>query len=71
MKLDMHVRTLYSGASTTRPLNRIMRESCDSVEGVYRHAKARGMGLVDITPTHVAALMPWVFCACLGAPEVA
>lgn len=49
MKLDTHVHTTHSGYSTIRPLSRVMRESYNSVEGVYRLAKARGMDLVTIT----------------------
>ena len=49
MKLDTHVHTFYSGHSTIRPLDRIMRESYNTPEGVYRRAKARGMNLVAIT----------------------
>lgn len=49
MKLDTHVHTVYSGHSTIKPLTRILRESYNSVEGVYRHARERGMDLVAIT----------------------
>jgi len=49
MKLDTHVHTTHSGYSTIKPLARVMRESYNSVEGVYRLAKARGMDLVTIT----------------------
>jgi predicted metal-dependent phosphoesterase TrpH len=49
VKLDTHVHTVYSGYSTIKPLTRIMRESYNSVESVYRRAKARGMDLVAIT----------------------
>src|SRR5262249_8775686 len=49
MKLDTHVHTVYSGHSTIRPLTRVMRESYNSVEGVYRRARERGMDLVAIT----------------------
>jgi predicted metal-dependent phosphoesterase TrpH len=49
VKLDTHVHTVYSGYSTIRPLARVMRESYNSVEGVYRRAKMRGMDLVAIT----------------------
>ena len=38
-----------SGKSTLRPLDRLLLESYNSVEGVYRTAKARGMDLVAIT----------------------
>jgi len=49
VKLDTHVHTRYSGYSSIKPLNRILRESYNSVETVYRSAKARGMDLVAIT----------------------
>jgi predicted metal-dependent phosphoesterase TrpH len=49
VKLDTHVHTVYSGNSTIRPLSRVLRESYNSVEGVYRRARARGMDLVAIT----------------------
>jgi predicted metal-dependent phosphoesterase TrpH len=49
MRLDAHVHTVYSGYSTIRPLARVMRESYNSVEGVYRRARSRGMDLVAIT----------------------
>lgn len=49
MKLDAHVHTYFSGYSTIGPLRRIMRESYNTPEGVYRTAKARGMDLVAIT----------------------
>jgi predicted metal-dependent phosphoesterase TrpH len=49
VKLDTHVHTVYSGHSTIRPLARIMRESYNSVERVYRSAHDRGMDLVAIT----------------------
>lgn len=49
MKLDTHVHTVYSGRSTIRPLDRILRESYNTPEGVYRRAKARGMDLVAVT----------------------
>ncbi len=49
MKLDAHVHTRYSGYSTLGPLRRIMRESYNHPEDVYRKAKARGMDLVAIT----------------------
>ena len=49
MKADTHVHTLYSGASTIRPLRHLMRESYNTPEAVYRLAKARGMDLVAIT----------------------
>ena len=49
MKLDTHVHTTYSGRSTIRPLDRLMRESYNTPEAVYARAKARGMDLVTIT----------------------
>lgn len=49
MKLDTHVHTSYSGYSTIPSLQRLMRESYNTPEGVYRIAKARGMDLVTIT----------------------
>jgi predicted metal-dependent phosphoesterase TrpH len=49
VRLDTHVHTLHSGYSTIAPLRRVMRESYNSVEGVYRRAKARGMDLVTVT----------------------
>jgi predicted metal-dependent phosphoesterase TrpH len=49
MKLDTHVHTVFSGPSTIWPLRRLMPESYNTPEGVYRRAKARGMDLVAIT----------------------
>jgi predicted metal-dependent phosphoesterase TrpH len=49
VKLDAHVHTVYSGHSTIRPLSRIMRESYNTVDRVYRRARERGMDLVAIT----------------------
>ncbi len=49
MKVDTHVHTVFSGASTIRGLGRLLRECYNSPEGVYRRAKARGMDLVAIT----------------------
>jgi predicted metal-dependent phosphoesterase TrpH len=49
MKLDAHVHTQASGMTTIRPLDRIIRESYNTPERVYRLAKARGMDLVAIT----------------------
>jgi predicted metal-dependent phosphoesterase TrpH len=49
MKLDTHVHTVYSGHSTIKPLTRLMRESYNQVERVYRTARERGMDLVAIT----------------------
>jgi predicted metal-dependent phosphoesterase TrpH len=49
VKLDTHVHTVYSGRSTIRPLDRILRESYNTPEGVYRRAKTRGMDLVAVT----------------------
>jgi len=49
VKLDTHVHTVHSGYSTIKPLHRVMRESYNTVEGVYCRAKSRGMDLVAIT----------------------
>ena len=49
MKLDGHVHTYYSGYSTIYPVHRILKESYNTPEGLYRRAKARGMDLVTIT----------------------
>src|SRR5262245_14953619 len=49
LKLDAHVHTHHSGNTTIYPVNRILRESYNSPEGLYRIAKARGMDLVTIT----------------------
>ena len=49
MRLDPHVHTFFSGATTIYPLSLVMKESYNSPEGVYRRAKARGMDLVTIT----------------------
>jgi predicted metal-dependent phosphoesterase TrpH len=49
LKLDTHVHTTYSGHSTIKPLARVIRESYNSVERVYRIARERGMDLVAIT----------------------
>ncbi len=49
MKVDTHVHTVFSGNSSIHPLRRLLRESYNSPEGVYRRAKARGMDLVAIT----------------------
>lgn len=49
MKLDTHVHTVFSGHSTIPWVSRLMRESYNTPEGVYRRAKARGMDLVAIT----------------------
>jgi predicted metal-dependent phosphoesterase TrpH len=49
VKLDTHVHTFHSGVSTIFPLERVLRESYNAPEAVYRLAKARGMGLVTIT----------------------
>jgi predicted metal-dependent phosphoesterase TrpH len=49
VKLDGHVHTYYSGYSTVYPVHRILKESYNSPEGLYRCAKARGMDLVTIT----------------------
>lgn len=49
MRLDPHVHTTHSGATTIYPLSLIMKECYNTPEGVYRRAKARGMDLVAIT----------------------
>ncbi len=49
MKLDAHVHTLYSGNTTIKYLDRIVRESYSTPERLYRVAKSRGMDLVTIT----------------------
>lgn len=49
MKLDTHVHTVHSGYSSIKPLARVIRESYNSVERVYRCARERGMDLVAIT----------------------
>jgi predicted metal-dependent phosphoesterase TrpH len=49
MRLDTHVHTFHSGHSTIWPLHRLMRESYNTPDAVYRRAKARGMDLVTIT----------------------
>lgn len=49
MKLDAHVHTHYSGNTTIYPINKIVRESYNTPEKLYRIAKARGMDLVTIT----------------------
>ena len=49
MKLDAHVHTHHSGNTTIKPIDRIVKESYNTPEGLYRLAKARGMDLVTIT----------------------
>jgi predicted metal-dependent phosphoesterase TrpH len=49
MKLDAHVHTHYSGNTTIYPISKIVRESYNTPEKLYRLAKARGMDLVTIT----------------------
>lgn len=49
MRLDTHVHSFHSGHSTIWPLHRLMRESHNTPELIYRRAKARGMDLVTIT----------------------
>lgn len=49
MKLDLHVHTHYSGLTTLVPLHRVMKESYNTPESVYRRARGRGMDLVTIT----------------------
>lgn len=55
MKLDTHVHSHYSGYSTIPGLTRLMRESYNTPDGIYRMAKARGMDLVTITDHDVIA----------------
>ena len=49
MKLDTHVHSYHSGHSSIYPLQRILRESYNTPQGVYRVSKARGMDLVTLT----------------------
>jgi predicted metal-dependent phosphoesterase TrpH len=49
VRLDPHVHTRHSGSTTIFPLSRIVLESYNTPEGVYRRAKSRGMDLVAIT----------------------
>lgn len=49
MKLDMHVHTVHSGFTTIWPLQRVVRESYNTPDGVYALARRRGMDLVTIT----------------------
>jgi predicted metal-dependent phosphoesterase TrpH len=49
MKLDAHVHTHHSGNTTIYPMSKIMKESYNTPEKLYRLAKARGMDLVTIT----------------------
>ena len=49
MKLDSHVHTYFSGYTTIYPVHRILKESYNTPEKLYRCAKARGMDLVTIT----------------------
>lgn len=49
MKLDAHVHTHYSGMTSIWPLSRVLRESYNTPERVYRLAKRRGMDLIAIT----------------------
>ena len=49
MKLDAHVHTHFSGNTTIYPISKILRESYNTPERLYRLAKARGMDLVTIT----------------------
>jgi len=55
VKLDTHVHSHYSGYSTIPGLARLLRESYNTPEEVYRIAKARGMDLVTITDHDVIA----------------
>jgi predicted metal-dependent phosphoesterase TrpH len=49
VKLDGHVHTYFSGYTTIYPVHRVLKESYNTPEGLYRCAKARGMDLVTIT----------------------
>lgn len=49
MRLDAHVHSIHSGYSTLRPFRRVMRESYNTPEAIYRLARAHGMDLVTIT----------------------
>jgi predicted metal-dependent phosphoesterase TrpH len=49
LKLDAHVHTYFSGNTTIYPLSKILRESYNTPEKLYRLAKTRGMDLVTIT----------------------
>jgi predicted metal-dependent phosphoesterase TrpH len=49
LKLDAHVHTYYSGYTTIKHIDRIIKESYNTPERLYRLAKARGMDLVTIT----------------------
>jgi len=49
LKLDAHVHTHYSGNTTIKYLDRIIKESYNTPERLYSVAKARGMDLVTIT----------------------
>jgi predicted metal-dependent phosphoesterase TrpH len=49
LRLDTHVHSTYSGYSSIPGLARLMRESYNSPDEVYRLARSRGMDLVTIT----------------------
>ena len=49
MKLDAHVHTYFSGNTTIYPVSKMLKESYNTPEKLYRLAKARGMDLVTIT----------------------
>ncbi len=49
MKLDAHVHTHHSGNTTIYPVSKLLKESYNTPEKLYRLAKARGMDLVTIT----------------------
>jgi predicted metal-dependent phosphoesterase TrpH len=49
MKLETHVHTFHSGATSIYPMQRILRESYNTPEDVYLMAKSCGMDLVVIT----------------------
>jgi hypothetical protein len=48
VNVDTHVHTRRSGDATLSPLRYLLRESCNSLEGVCRRAKARGMDLAGM-----------------------
>jgi predicted metal-dependent phosphoesterase TrpH len=49
LKLDAHVHTAFSAATSKRLLRKILKESYSSPQNVYRRAKANGMDLVTVT----------------------
>jgi len=73
VRVDTHVHTSFSGNASIHPLKYLLRESYNSPEGVYRRAKARGIGVVGLTEVHhgeiqrgevnadhIARIMPWI-----------